>query len=219
MKPLRGFTLVEMAVTIGLIIILAAITVAGTRAMQSNATLAGTVFELQLLAQGQPALALTEQRDRVLILVNGNGSGCTIANDDGCTHFYLVAAPDPAVPWILANFDPKKPGANTREVVDQGRLEKVFLYDAGGGKAGPPPFNSVKTFDPLYSAKCGGSLCVAFRFRANGEVLGEFPDGVGTQARGNAVVFSTDLQGETGAADRRVMLVGFPNGIVKTYPY
>lgn len=219
MKPQRGFTLVEMAVTIGLILIITAIAVAGTRAMKSNATLAGTVFELQLLAQGQPALALTEQRDRVLVLVNGDGTGCGLANDKGCTRFFLVAAPDPAVPWTLAGFDPKQPGLNTAEVVDQGRLEKVFLYAAGGGRAGPPPFTGVKTFDPLYSGNCGGVLCVAFRFRANGEVLGEIPGGVGTQARGNAVVFATDLQGETGAADRRVMLVGFPNGIVKTYAY
>jgi prepilin-type N-terminal cleavage/methylation domain-containing protein len=217
MKRARGFTLVEMALVIGIMLLLAAITVAGTRAFRSNATLAGSVLEMQLLLQGQQPLALAEQRDHVYILVNGDVAQCSLVRQDRCTRYYLLAAPDPAA-WTFAAFDPANPGLNVGEVIDKGTLEKVYFYTSATGKKGPDPFARVTAFDPVYTGKCGGDPCVAYRFKANGEVDGEMQGG-GTPGHGNLIVLSNDLQGETGAAARNAILVGFPNGIVKTYPY
>jgi hypothetical protein len=172
---------------------------------------------LQVELQGLRSKALAEQRDHVVVLVNGDGTGCSLVNAKGCTRYFLLADPDPAA-WSFAAFNPESPGTNVGAVLERETLNRVFLSLAAEGKAGPPPFASVKVFDPLYKHTCASALCVAFRFQANGDVFGEMPGG-GTQKRGNAVALVTDLEGQTGGAEKRILLVGFPNGIIKTYPY
>ena len=217
MTSKRAFSLIELMVVVAIIGVATVMTVAGFRAMASNSDLSGAVLELQARLLGLKAKALSEQRDHVLVLVDGDGTGCRLYNAPGCVRYFIVAGPDAAA-WSLNTFDPKKPGLNTEGLVDDGRFEKVLFFPPPAPRFGPPPFGTVRTFDPDYQGACGAAACVAFRFRANGEVYGEQPAPV-PQKNGNTLVFATVLEGQAAAADRRAVLVAFPSGIVKTFAF
>lgn len=220
MKNRRGFTLVELMIVIAIIAILAAVTVAGMRSRKSSASLSSTVLVLQTQLQGLRAKALTEQRDHVFVIVNGDGTDCSFFNAPGCTRWFVLADPDP-VNWTFAAFDPASPGANVAEVVERESLASVHLQPTATGRAGPAPFAKVQVFDPLYTRNTCGSagLCAAIRFRANGDVTGELINPTDIPGRGNAIAFVTDVELRGGVGARSILLVGFPNGIVKTYSY
>jgi prepilin-type N-terminal cleavage/methylation domain-containing protein len=220
MKARRGFTLVELVVVVAIMGILAALAVAGMRSRKSSESLSGIVFGLQTQLQGLRSAALAEQRDYLFVIVNGDGSGCGLFNPPGCTRWFILAAPDPAA-WTFADFNPATPGANVGEVLERERLNDVQLQPAVAGRFGPAPFGTVQVFDPRYTRICGGgtATCSAFRFRANGDVLGELVNPDDAPGRGNAVAFVTDVELQGGTGARSILLVGFPNGILKTYPY
>lgn len=216
MKPKRGFTLLELMVVVAIVSIVAALGVAGMRSRQPSAALTTTVLELQTKLGWLRAKALNEQRDHLLILVDGDGSGCSVLNQPGCARYFIVA--DPAVTWALTAFNPSQPGLDTAEVVESDYYNHVFLNPSVAGRLGPSPFGSVQVFDPQYTATCYGAKCVAFRFKGNGEVWGELV-AAGTQKKGNAVAFVTDVELQGGTGARSIVLLGFPSGIVKTYSY
>jgi prepilin-type N-terminal cleavage/methylation domain-containing protein len=219
MKVRRGFTLVELIVVVAIIGILAAVAVAGMKSSKASSSLTSTVLTLQTTLQGLRAKALSEQRDHVFVIVNGDGTGCGFFNSTGCARWYILASPNPAA-WTFAAFDPKSPGLNAAEVVDSDSLGSVLLQPAVAGRLGPKPFDTVKVFDPLMTRTCpNGGGCAAFRFKANGEVLGELVAGGSSARGGNAVAFVTDVELKGGLGARSILLVGFPNGIVKSYPY
>lgn len=218
MKPARGVTLIELMVIVAITAVLAAMAVYGVRSARRNASLSGSVFELQIRLSGLRAKALAEQRDLVAVLVSGDGSECGALNAPGCARYFLLADPV-AGTWTFPAFDPSTPGTDVAEVVDREVLPRgIDLASSVPTRTEPRPFQTVKVFDPTYTRACGTARCVAFRFRANGDVEGELASGT-DQAKGHAVAFVSDLEGQTHGAERRILLVGFPNGIIKSYAY
>jgi prepilin-type N-terminal cleavage/methylation domain-containing protein len=222
MRRQRGFTLLEMMVTVAIIAIVAGVAFVGMRAARRNASVGGASFELVLKLQGLRTKALAEQRDLLAVLVAGDGGACDLLRSAGCVRMFVLAAPASA--WTLEDFSPASPGASldadAGAVVDQIVLPRgLTLHGAAAGMAGKPPFANVEAWDPELDATCGSVRCVAFRFAANGEVRGETPDGTVLRKPGHIVALATDLEGQSGAAERRAVLVSFPSGIVKSYTY
>lgn len=218
MQRPRGFTLIELAVVIALVAIVATAAFVSLRAARRNAAVGGVSFELVGQLQGLKTKALAEQRDHLAVLHAGDGGACGLLTPGGCVRLFVVAVPDPT--WTLAAFDPATPGNLTGELVDTIVFPNGMRLDgAAAGAAGKAPFGNVRTWDVDLTGDCGGARCVAFRFTSDGEVRGEKPDGTRVEKPGHIVALATDLEGETAAAERRAVLVSFPSGIVKSYTY
>lgn len=223
MRRQRGFTLIEVAIVIALIAIVTGMAIAGMRAARRNATVGSVSFELVLKLQGLKTTALATQRDHLAVLVAGDGGACGMFRSAGCVRMFVLTAP--AAAWTLGAFTPASPGANLDP--NAGDVDRIVLpagvtLDAAAvGMAGRAPFANVSAWDPQLGVgdTCNGLRCVAFRFESDGEVRGEAPDGTVLRKPGNIIALATDLEGQTGAAEKRAVLVSFPSGIVKSYTY
>lgn len=218
MRRERGFTLIEMALVIALVAIVAIAGFVTMRAARRNAAVGGISFELVTELQGLRTKALAEQRDHLAVLHAGDGGGCSLLRQAGCVRLFVLAAPLPV--WTLGAFDPAVPGNNTGEFVDTLVFPQGVLLDpAAAGMTGRAPFANVRAWDVDLTGSCAGIRCIAFRFGADGAVRGEKPDGTLVTKAGHIVALQTDLQAETRGAERRAVLVSFPSGIVKSYTY
>lgn len=215
MRRARGFTLIEMAITVAVVAIVAAAAVIGMRAARRNAEIGSASFDLVLQLQGLRTRALAEQQDHLAVIHGGDGGACHALRQAGCVRLFFLAGP--AEPWILQSFRPATPNAD--ELLDTVVLPRGVVLDTTAAMAGRAPFGNVLTWDAELTADCGGARCAAFRFGADGTVRGEAPDGTSLDKAGHIVALATDLQGETAAAERRAVLVSFPTGIVKSYTY
>jgi prepilin-type N-terminal cleavage/methylation domain-containing protein len=216
MRRARGFTLIEMAVAVAVIAIVAAAAVIGMRAARRNAEIGSASFDLVLQLQGLRTRALAEQQDHLAVILGGDGGACHALRQAGCVRVFFLVGPQE--PWILQSFRPATPNAD--ELLDTLVLPRGVVLDTTAAMAGRAPFGNVLTWDvDLTAPDCGGPRCAAFRFGADGTVRGEAPDGASLDKAGHIVALATDLQGETAAAERRAVLVSFPTGIVKSYTY
>jgi prepilin-type N-terminal cleavage/methylation domain-containing protein len=210
MKTERGFTLIEAAIVLAIIAVLAAITVGGARAARRNAGTAGSALNLVATLQGQRTLALLEQRDRVVVVTDAsNPAGCSWANDAACAHVWILA---PSAAWALTDVG-SGPSTNAT-VLDSYSLGTGVRLDAATQASGPAPFAAVKSFEAETTGTCGSATCVAVRFGANGQVSPVFT-GATSLKIGWSLVLGSDLQGVIRVAERYQIIVGVPTGVVK----
>lgn len=219
MRSQRGFTLIEVAVTVALAAIVAALAITTVTAARRNASVGSTAWELATRFKGLRGRALGDQRDLVFVAVDAQGNdarGCGALAPARCARWFLLAPEDG---WSFASFDPASP-ATDAEIVDSEQLPRgIRLHLGAVDRPGPVPFDSARVLDSALTRACGadGALCVAFRYSRNGEVRAEPPTTDPVTAAGVAIPLGSDLVGEHRGADARAVLVGFPSGIVRSY--
>jgi prepilin-type N-terminal cleavage/methylation domain-containing protein len=222
----RAFTLIEMVITIAIVAIVAVLAVATLEATRRNTSIENTGFDLAAQLQGLRFTALAEQRDHLLVVASPPGNDatqCGLLAAGACVRVFVLRAPQPA--WTVAAFDADNPGVNA-DYVDSlsSTLPPGTLLDlAGVGAPAAIPFGAIRTFAPDVTANCaGGRICLAVRFAASGEVKPEYKPGVvlpSPSAAGVSFGITSDLIGQRAAAQRRAVMVSFPSGIAKTFPY
>ncbi|WP_242395108.1 prepilin-type N-terminal cleavage/methylation domain-containing protein [Anaeromyxobacter oryzisoli] len=232
----HGFTMIEIAVVLAIVAILAAAAYPIFRAATRNASVGATATELQMRLEGLPYKAMSDQRDYLFVLAdtpNNDASQCGSIADAGCVRVFVLREPDAT--WTLASFDVSSPG-NGAKVVDEFRLGKGihFYLPAATATPLPPPFDqiatllsdgtsSLKTFDSDLTPTCPGARrCLAFRFRPGGAVELEPPDRSAPPSdlaakNGHAFALGSDMDDQTRGADQRAVLVAVPSGLVKAY--
>ncbi len=219
MRRSRGFTLIEMAVVIGIIAVLAAVAVGVMRAAQRNATLGSATFEFVQRLRGLRFTAMRDNQDYVFVFANSvsaDASDCRFGNDR-CARWWILKAPPS---WGIAGFNPSSLTSGGAEYVDTGAMPRGVYLDAGRAFTAPAPFTGATLADTNLTTTCASRACFAIRFAGNGEVLPVrvVPTST-TSIVGYAFAFSSTLANETRAAESRVVLVSFPAGLVKVFTY
>lgn len=202
-----GFTLVELAVVVAVVGILAALAYSYTAAGYRNANVDAAMDEIAEKLAVLRAAAL-DGNERLFVYVDATSASGSRART------FTLSAPGPA--WTLAAFDPANPQASAG-VEDQTRLPPFVRLITTVTGAAPRPLQTVTFLTSSMKASCGGATCFAIRFRANGVVRGELPAGGDAALPGFGFVLGNDMDAQTAAAKRRAIVVGFPTGIVKAY--
>jgi hypothetical protein len=183
-----------------------------------NASISSAAFELALRLGALRSAAMAEGRDYIFLVVDapGNdGMNCELLSPGSCASYFILANPTAA--WALGAFNPDAPGTNA-ELVDTQRLPKGARFSTPATTPPPAPFSAVPIFDSQLLGTCAGRSCMATRFTSTGTVRAEFPvPSTAVRKVGMSFVLGSDLA--PGAADRKGVVVGFPTGIVKTFPY
>jgi prepilin-type N-terminal cleavage/methylation domain-containing protein len=232
MRAHRGFTLLEVALVIVIVGVIAAMAVPRMRAARRNASVQSTAFELGLWLEGLKKRAIRDQQDIVAIVVDvpdNDADPCAKGADAYCAWTYLVRAP---AGFALNGFDLSQMNAWGATYVHDRQLPRgIRFHLLAAGRASAPPYGSVPVFDPLLRATCQSALgprrCVAVRFRADGEVEPIWPTGVaGTQRPGLAFAIGSELTRDDRpdpenrrhrGSDQKGIVISFPAGLVKTF--
>ena len=130
----RGFTLVELAVVLSIVLIVAGIAYASLSRQRPRALLASTTAELHSLVHGARQTALATGRDVVVMVfprfASPSGTGRVVVYEDGNFDFFTPAAPGG---MDFEAFDP-----TTRRTGSASQVLDVFDLPAGVTFGAPP---------------------------------------------------------------------------------
>lgn len=211
MRRTQGFTLLELAVTIALIGILATVAYGVSRASYRNANLGSTVFEMAALLGGLKTSAITEQQEYLFIVTDAtDAAGCN-ALGTGCGEYVVARAP--SAPYTLANV------RSLATVIERGYFPRDVILVTPSGTP-PPPLASV----PYYATQLTTSAAptrFAIRFLRDGTVTGVSSGAAGPWPGYAFALGPNDVANPTRAlgraGDRKAIAVAFPSGVVRTY--
>ncbi len=220
MRSDRGFTLLELMITVAIVGIVAAMAVPIVTAARRNATVGSATWDLALRLKGLRARALGEQRDLVFVMVDAKDNdarGCSALAPGNCARWFLL---EPQTAWQFSNFNPDSPYTNAN-FVDKDLLPRgIRMYLSAADRTCPAPFRSAKLLDStLTRASCGtgNGRCLAFRYGSDGEVRAEPPGTTSVSPLGVGIALGSDLVDQHAGADIRGLLVAFPSGIVRSW--
>lgn len=204
-----GYTLLELAVTLAVIAILATVAYSTSRAAFWNANLGSTAFEMVARLSSLKASAITEQEDYLFVVVDApDALACNVLGT-GCGKYYVLKAPTPS--YTLAS-----PTSNATLVEEGAFPRAVALYTPSASP--PPPFTLI----PYYSSELtsSGAKRFAIRFARDGSVTGVPAGGATGPWTGYAFALGpvADPSKPLGpAADRKGIVVAFPSGVTRTF--
>jgi prepilin-type N-terminal cleavage/methylation domain-containing protein len=223
MRRDRGFTLIEFAVAVAVVGILAVASYSLSRAGLRNANLGGATHDLALPLSGLRSVAMAEGEDYLLVFADApdnDASECRAFSTAGCAKYFVLRAPPAA--WTDATvraFDVDAPGASASLEDSWDFPRGVRLHLAPGDRHPPPPFEAVALTDAGVTQSCADHRrCFAIRYSASGRV--EPVVAPGTPDR-TAFAFGlrTDLAGQEAGADHRGVVLGFPTGLTKVFSF
>lgn len=215
----HGLTLIEIAIVLAIIAILTAAAFWVPRYSMRNASISSAAWDMSIRLGGLRSSAMAEGQDYLFVVVDapGNdGTGCDVYSQGSCAAYFILSNPGAA--WSLATFNPGAPGANA-QFVDSRTLPRGARLETALAAAPPAPFDNVAISGPADTAlvgTCGGRSCMAVRFAQSGTARPEYAT-PGAARPGWSFVLGSDLP--QGVAERKGIVVGFPTGIVKTFPY
>jgi prepilin-type N-terminal cleavage/methylation domain-containing protein len=240
MRTGRGFTLIEMAIVVAVVAVLAAVGGSYLVASRRNAGVAAAATGVQMRLEQLQYMALSEQTTQVLVVAdvpNNSATACGTIRSAACARVFHLRNPNAT--WKLNDFDVDHAANNVDTVVDEERLgDGVRFHLAGVGAPIPKPFDAygaqLQVFDPDVVGLCKTSgssdrKCVAFRFLPNGKVSLEYPDPSAASTAlksGTAFALGSELSrapdgaatsGYAGALQQGV-LIAVPSGITRSFP-
>ncbi len=220
----RGFTMIEVAVVLAIIAVLAGLGFFVARAGRANASMASAAYELAIRLTGQRAEALDDGLDHLVVLVDAPGNDstkCGAFSDASCFRYYVLR--NPAAGWQLSAFDPANPGGsgtNTAALLEQRSMPTgVRLHLPATGAHPLRPFQTVTIEDGDLKGTCATRTCFAVRFTGGGDVRPVYPTAATPVKTGLALVLGSNATSETAAGETKGIVIGFPSGIVRTFPF
>lgn len=218
--------MIELAVVLAIIAVLAGMGFLVARSGRANANMASAAYELAIRLTGQRAEALGDGVDRVVVLVDApdnDASGCGTFSDASCLRYFVLR--NPAAGWSLGAFDPASPagsGTNAAEILEQRSMPTGVRFHMPARSAlAPRPFQNVVILDAQLGGACGTPVrpCFAIRFTGDGDVRPVYPSAAAPVKAGLALVLGSNAISESRAGETKGIVVGFPSGIVRTFPF
>jgi prepilin-type N-terminal cleavage/methylation domain-containing protein len=205
----RGFTLIEVAVVIAIVGVIAAVGVGFWRSLGKNAAVGDASLEVAATLEGLRVTAMREgvpYGALVMDALNNDPATC-MADRKDCMRICVLRDPDPT--WTAATSNPTAAVLGDCTVFTSG-----VRFRLTGANPPPAPFNTLVPNDPVLVPVVSGRRVLAVRFNTNGMVVPAVP-AMGL-ANGVAVVLSSDA---ANAALSTGVVLSFPYGLVRTYSF
>lgn len=214
-RPGRGFTLIEIAVTLAVVAILAGLAAVGMQRMKPRANLSSTAAQLTALLNGARQNALSTGRNTVVMIFPqfanpGGGTGRVVLYEDGAFNFFSAsAAPN------FSGYDPANPLASgTLDVLETLDLPREVTFGLGG-LAAPTltaPYNLITAGTCSFCAASGDGRG-AVVFDPHGRALFYQGNGAALTVMGGTLA----LQGPAYMPGHRMVVITTATGSVKAF--